>query len=200
MKSNYHRLIFISAIYLIASCKATFKRENQNEKVSIVCLKDSDTLYVKITNHTGKTIHIPKEYDGCYTLNNDTLYLETNPKIEFSTDYYYRYNDVFPFEFFTTRQIPDQKPDSTEKHVKQVFFYNQFRLQPIIKVSQDSSYIVTLHFDVPKYATIVKAVYYNEPFLDKDRIDRFDYSLKDFQKFDSLNAKYTIAPIFVRYR
>ena len=56
-----------------------------------------------------------------------------------------------------------------------------------------------LEFNVPKYANTIKAVYYFKPFLDKERVAKFDYLLGDFLKFDSLNASHVIAPIFVRY-
>ncbi|HMJ48089.1 MAG TPA: hypothetical protein VK498_12220 [Ferruginibacter sp.] len=199
MKTSHQLLSFFIVVCLIYSCK-TKNQQNKASIVSLVCLKENDTLNIRITNHTGKTIHIPKEYDACYTLNSDTLHLETIGKVEFNTDYYYLYKNIFPFEFYTTKKIADHVPDSIEKHVKQTFFYNQFRVQAILPLLPDSSYIIRLQFNVPKYANTVKAVYYYNTFLDKSRLDKVDYFLEDFVKFDSLNANYIIAPIFVRYR
>jgi hypothetical protein len=167
--------------------------------VSLICLKENDTLYVKVTNHTGKVIYVPKEYDGDYTNNDDTLHLETNHKPEYNTSYYYRYSNIFPFKFYTTRKIEGYEPDTVEIYKKQTYFFNQFRVQSLIPVPSDSFYIVRLQFDAPKYTTIAKAVFYYKPFLNKDRLDRVDYSLDDFVKFDSTNAYYVIAPITIRY-
>lgn len=172
MKNNYCVLGIFIIIYLVSSCKKE-RHRSKIDVVSIVCLKENDTLNVKITNYTGKVIHIPKKYDGCYTLNNDTLYLETTGgKAEFGTDYYYRYKNIFPFEFFTTKKIVGYVPDSVERHVNQIIYFNQFKLQPILPLSPDSSYTMRLQFNVPKYANTIKAVYYYKPFLDKERIEK----------------------------
>jgi hypothetical protein len=199
MKYNYYVLNFFTVLYLACACKIE-THQSELSTVSIVCLKENDTLNIKITNHTGKTIYIPKEYEGCYTVNSDTLYLETTGKTEFGTDYYYRYKDIFSFEFFTTKKIAGHVPDSVEKHVNQVYFFNQFRLQPILPLSIDSSYTMKLQFNVPKYANTIRAVYYYKPFLNKERLEKFDYFLDDFLKFDSLNANHVVAPIYIRYR
>ena len=199
MKNNYYVLYFFLVSSLAYSCK---KETHQNEvaTVSIVCLKENDTLNIKITNNTGKIIYIPKEYEGCYTVNSDTLYLETTNKVEFGTDYYYRYKDIFPFEFFTTKKIAGYVLDSVEKHVNQIYYFNQFRLPPILELSPNSSYTMRLEFNVPKYANSIKAVYYYKSFLDKERVEKVEYLLGDFLKFDSLNANHVIAPIYIRYR
>ena len=198
MKNNYCILSFITVLCLACSCK-TETHQSEIGTVSIVCLKENDTLNIKITNHTGKIIHIPDEYEGCYTVNSDTLYLETTGKAEFGMNYYYRYKDIFPFEFFTTKKIEGYVPDSVEKYPKQIYYFNQFRLPPILEIFPDSSYTMRLEFNVPKYANTIKTVYYFKPFLDKERVAKFDYLLGDFLKFDSLNASHVIAPIFIRY-
>ena len=199
MKNNYYVLSFFTVLCLACACK-TETRQSGIATVSVVCLKENDTLNIKITNNTGKIIHIPKVYDGCYTVNSDTLYLETVDKVEFGTDYYYRYNNIFPFEFFTTKKVAGYVPDSVEKHINQIYFFNQFRLQPILPLSPDSSYTMRLQFNVPKYANTIRAVYYYKPFLNKERLEKFDYLLGDFLKFDSLNANHVVAPMYIRYR
>lgn len=199
MKNSYWLLVFFVASCLIYSCK-TKTHQNEVATVSIVCLKENDTLDIKIINHTGKTIFIPKQYHGCYTINSDTLYLETTDKDEYGVDYYYEYKNIFPFDFFTTKRIPGYIPDSVEKHISQTAFYNQFRVQPILPLLPDSSYTIRLQFNIPKHVYVAKAVYYYIPFLNKEQLDRVDYLREDFLKFDSINANHVTAPIFVRYR
>lgn len=199
MKNSYRILSFSIVFCMTFSCKLK-NQQNTVSRVSFICLKENDTLDIKITNHTGQIIHIPKAYDGCYTVNSDTLHLETIDKVEYSTDFYYLYKNIFPFEFYTTKRIIENVPDSVVKHVKQTYYYNQFRVQPILPLLPDSSYTMRLQFNVPKYANTIKAVYYFKPFLNKEHLEKVDYFLDDFLKFDSLNANYIIAPIFVRYR
>jgi len=191
---------FLIASIFLFSCN-TKKNEikERRNNINLVCLKENDTLFIKVTNNTDSVIFIPKEYDGDYTNNDDTLHLETHSKPEYSTTYYYRYRNIFPFEFYTTRQIEGYKPDTIEQVKKQTYFYNQFRVQPILPIKPDSSYTVTLVFNVPKYTTVVNAVYYDRQFLDKERFEKVDYSLEDYVKFDSLNARYVTAPITIRY-
>jgi hypothetical protein len=184
--------IFLIASTFLFSCSSNKSKINKKGKsVSLVCLKENDTLFIKIINNTDSVIFVPKEYDGDYTNNDDTLHLETHNKPEYSTTYYYRYRNIFPFEFYTTRKIEGYKPDTIEQVKKQTYFYNQFRVQPILPVKPDSSYT--------KYTTVVNAVFYNRQFLDKERIEKVNYSLEDYIKFDSLNAKYVTAPITIRY-
>lgn len=198
MKKNYRLLVFFVASSLIHSCK-TKAYESKAATVSIISLRENDTLNIKITNHTAKTIFIPKEYHGCYTVNSDTLYLETTDKDEYGVEYYYEYKNIFPFKFYTTKKIEGYEPDSVEKHMSQTAFYNQFKVQPLIALSKDSSYTVKLQFEIPKHVNIIKSVYYYTAFLSKEQLDRVDYLREDFIKFDSLNANYVVAPIFTRY-
>ncbi len=182
------------------SCSSSKNEATKNEgKVNLICLKENDTLFIKVVNNTDSIIYIPKEYDGDYTNNDDTLHLETNSKQEYSTTYYYKYKNVFPFEFYTTKKIQGYTPDTVEHYRKQTFFYNQFRVQPIFGIMPDSAYTVKLVFNTPKYATVVKAVFYNKQFLNKERVEKIDYVLEDYLEFDSLNAKYITSPIIMRY-
>jgi hypothetical protein len=205
MKRNIVYGIF-SISFIFYNCNNVIQKDipetqkDKTPKVSLLCLKDSDTLYLKIINHSSDTIYIPKEYDGDCTNNDDTLHLETNNKPQYNTTYYYKYTRVFPFEFYTTKQIPGYKPDTIEQYKKQTYFFNQFRVQPILPILPDSALNITIKFDVPKYATIVKAVFYTKPFLNKDLLDKVAYTLEDFTKFDTQNAKYVTSPILIRYR
>lgn len=200
------KFFLLQLIILTAFCQCGRKNDriqenankfNQEKKVSIICLKENDTLHVKMINYSPDTIFIPKQYDGDFTNNDDTLYLETQHKPQHNTTYYYLYKSIFPFDFFTTRKIDGYEPDSVEVFTKQSYFYNQFRVQDIISVAPDSSYMVRLQFDAPKYATIVKAVYYDRKFLNSSN---YEYTIEDYLKFDSLHAKYTSGQILIRYR
>lgn len=194
-------LAISSVIFIfIFSCSSNKSKITEASKgVSLICLKENDTLHIKVINNTDSVIYIPKEYDGDFTNNDDTLHLETHSKTKYNTTYYYRYRDIFPFEFYTTRLIEGYKPDTIEQFKKQTFFYNQFRVQSILPIRPNSSYTATLVFNVPKYTTIVSAVFYNRQFLDSEKIEKIEYSLEDYIKFDSLNAKYVEAPIVIRY-
>lgn len=199
MLKNILLAIFVSSIFLNSCSSGKNKSNEKDRKVSLICLKENDTLFIKVINNTDSMIYIPKEYDGDYTNNDDTLHLETHSKPEYSTTYYYKYKNIFPFEFYTTKKIQGYIADTVEQYKKQTYFYNQFRVQPILGIKPDSSYTVTLVFNAPKYATIVKAVFYNKQFLNKERIEKVDYVLEDYIQFDSLNAKYVTSPIIMRY-
>lgn len=189
----------MASIFLNSCSSDKSKAKEGDGKVSFVCLKENDTLFIKVTNNTPSVIYIPKEYDGDYTNNDDTLHLETHSKPEYSTTYYYKYKNIFPFEFYTTKKIQGYTPDTIEQYKKQTYFYNQFRVQPILSIKPDSSYMVTLVFNTPKYANVAKAVFYTKLFLNKERIEKVDYTLEDYVQFDSLNAKYVTSPIIMRY-
>lgn len=199
MFKNFISIFLITSTFLFSCSSNKSKINKEGKSVSLFCLKENDTLFIKIINNTDNVIFVPKEYDGDYTNNDDTLHLETHSKPKYSITYYYRYKNIFPFEFYTTRQIEGHKSDTIEQVKKQTYFYNQFRVQPILPVKPDSSYTVKLVFNVPKYTTVVNAVFYGRQFLDKERIEKVDYSLEDYIKFDSLNAKYATAPITIRY-
>jgi len=186
---------------LICSCNSVVQKNKIiQKKVSLICLRESDTVYVKITNSTDSIIYIPEKYNVDFTNNDDTLHFETVNKPKYGTTYYYKYKSIFPFEFYSTRKISGYKADTIEQYSKQVFFFNQFRVQPILPISPGSSYIVKLEFDVPKYSNIIQAVYYKKPFLNKERLTKFDYTITDFLKFDSINAIHVNSPILIRYR
>ena len=76
----------------------------------------------KVMNNTDSVIYIPKEYNGDYTNNDDTLHLETHSRPEHSMTYYFRYKNIFPFEFYTTKKIQGYKPDKIEHYKTQTYF------------------------------------------------------------------------------
>ena len=57
----------------------------------------------KVMNNTDSVIYIPKEYNGDYTNNDDTLHLETHSRPEHSTTYYYKYK-IFSLLNFTLQK------------------------------------------------------------------------------------------------
>lgn len=185
-------------IFLIGGCSSIGERLPV-QKVMFVYLREQDTSYIKITNHSDSILYFPGEYAPDYTINSDTLHLETINKPEYNTTYYYRYTKIFPFEFYTSRRIEGYLPDSIEKYKQQTYYFNQFRVRPFKALLPDSSCTVKLIFTFPKYANVVKAVFYNKPFLTEAPLNKVEYSLGDFIKFDNLNARYVISPILNRY-
>ncbi len=180
-----------------------FSCTNNKEKsimgdVALVCLREKDTLFTKVTNNTHKVIYLPKQYLGGYTINDDTIHLETIEKDEYATDCYFAYKKIFPFLFYTTRQINKVKPDTVITIKGQTTYYNQFLLEPMIPLLPDSSIVMKVMFTIPDSKNVVKAVYYTEPFLDKKAIDEVNYSFGDFLRFDSIHAHYTNSMLLQR--
>ncbi|SEO38109.1 MULTISPECIES: hypothetical protein [unclassified Mucilaginibacter] len=198
MKKNV--FFYLVLCTFMASCNfATPKKEVRQRRVSLFCLKENDTVYVKITNNTDSTIYIPGKYMPDFTNNDDTLHFETINKFKYGVTRYYRYKHVLAFEFYTTREINGIKADSVEEYKSQVTFFNQFRVLPMRDIKPGSSFIERLEFDVPRYVTVGQAVYYKSPFFQKNQINS-QYLYKDFLLFDSLRANYVNAPVLNRYR
>jgi hypothetical protein len=195
-------LLFLGFVFCVFTCSCDFasrKKEFKQGRVSLFCLKDNDTVYVKIVNDTDSSIYVPQEYAPDFTNNDDTLHFETVNKFKYGVTRYYRYKNVLPFEFYTAREIKGIKADSIEEYKSQVTFFNQFRVQPMHDIKPGSSYTEKLEFNVSKYLNMLQAVYYKTPFLQKNQINA-QYSYHDFLVFDSLRANYVNAPILVRYR
>src|ERR1700733_9013305 len=125
-------LICVLFYFCCTSCnvRAT-KKKNSQKEVSIICLKDNDTVYVKVINGSDSVIFIPQQYTPNFTVNDDTLHFETIDKSKYSTSYYYKYKSILPFEFYTARKIEGYKPDTVERYKKQYIFFNQFRVGPM---------------------------------------------------------------------
>lgn len=200
MKLKKNICILIISILIYSCGPLDNKKQGALKNVSLICLRDNDTVYVRITNKTDSTIYIPKNYCPDYTVNSDTLHFEVVNKAEYGVNNYYRYKSIFPFDFYTTEKIKNYVPDTIVMHKEQTYFYNQFRIQQFLLIKPDSSHIMKLQFDVPNHAKIVQAVYYDKPFLNKNALDKAEYSLSDFLKFDSTYVKKTDAPILTMYR
>ncbi|QTE38814.1 hypothetical protein J3L18_07035 [Mucilaginibacter gossypii] len=195
-------LLLFSFFLCTAICSCSFQAEKKKAKQSgvlLFCLKDNDTIYVKITNNTDSIIYVPPKYTPDFTNNDDTLHFETVNKAKYSITRYYRYKNVLPFEFHTTREIKGISADSVEEHRSPVTFYNQFRVQPMHDIKPGASYIEKIEFNVPKYVNVLQVVYYSRPFLNSYQ-KYILYSYKDFMAFDSLYASYVNTSILIRYR
>ena len=175
------------------------KQTKKQNNVSLFCLKDNDTVYVKIINNADSSIYIPQKYTPDYTNNDDTIHFETVNKFKYGVTRYYRYKNVLAFEFYTTREIKGIKPDSVEEYKSQVTFFNQFRVQTMHEIKPGSAYIEKLEFYVPKDVNVLQAVYYKRPFLRKNQINA-QYSFSDFVAFDSTYGNHIHTPILIRYR
>jgi hypothetical protein len=194
-------LIFLLFYTFCFSCNLEAdKNKGFHKKVSMICLKDNDTIYVKVINGSDSAIFIPQQYTPNFSDNDDTLHFETVDKPKYSISYYYKYKSIFPFEFYTARRINGYKPDTIERYKKQYIFFNQFRVGPMISIKPGSSYIEKLEFNVPKYVNVLQAIYYPKPFSSKNRLNRFDYSYGDFSRFDSISGFHVNTPILIRYR
>ncbi|MBC7938027.1 MAG: hypothetical protein H7Y86_21980 [Rhizobacter sp.] len=162
-------------------------------------MRQEDTFHIKIINTSASAIFVPEQYDGDYTNNEDTLHFETHHKTQYGTTNYYKYDSIFPFEFYTSRKIEGLVPDSIDRVVQQTYFFNQFRVKPFVKIMPGSSLTLATVYNDAKYATVLKAVYYRTEFLDKEKIEKVQYDLKDFIRYDSLNAQYLTSRIFIRF-
>ena len=167
-----------------------------SEYVTLDCVRDADTIHVKITNSSEDTIYIPTRYVGTYNTNSDTIFLETVDKPGFNRNNYYRYSKLFPFEVYVTKPIPGKKPDSTISIVDQTYLFNQFLVGPFTVVLPHSTNISSCVFYVPQRPDILQAVYYKTPFhLGNKERRAANYLLQDWIAFDSLNAKYVTCEI-----
>jgi hypothetical protein len=74
MKKNIiHYSILLISIAFLASCK---QMRNESESVSMICIRDSNSLLINITNTTQDTIFIPSDYTGIYNSEGDSVFLE----------------------------------------------------------------------------------------------------------------------------
>jgi hypothetical protein len=120
MKYTIIGFFFLSCILALSeSCK---QKTIGIPNISLVCLRDTDTMYVSITNNMGDAIYIPSNYEGTYNVDNDTIFLEVIGKPKYNTNYYYRYKNVFPFEIYTAQKLGDYKADTVIKIVEQTYF------------------------------------------------------------------------------
>lgn len=193
---KYSLLIFPLLIVVVCSC---ISHQNEKGELSIVCLRESDTLYLRIKNSSKDTIYIPEEYTGTYNVDVDTTFLETLDKVKYSTNYYYRYRNVFPFDFYSSKVLEGFKYDSVVQIVDQTYFFNQFMKPSLIPLYPDSAYFKRVVFHIPQNSNFIKAVYYRKTFnysLQRDSVDRL---FLKFLEFDSLYSKYAIAPLINRY-
>lgn len=178
------------------SCKEV---KSEKRQVALMCLRDFDTLHIKVLNNSRDTIYIPSDFTGTFNVDSDTIFLEVVDKPKYNTVYYYRYSKIFPFEIYTAKKILGQLPDTTIKVVYQTYYYNQFIVRSFIAICPDSTYNASITFNVPQRANIVQAVYYKRSFNSWLGRDSINYLLGDFIRFDSLNAKYVSTHIFNRF-
>lgn len=190
-------LLFIFCIFLfIESCK---HKQVENSNVSVVCLRDADTIYIRIANNSKYNIYIPKRYIGTFNADNDTIALEILDKPKYNTNYYYGYKNVFPFEVVTAQKINGYSADTVIKITKQTYYFNQFKSPSFKTIKPDSFVVESIIFNVPKRSNIVKLVFYKKVFSDNENIDSLSYSFEKFVQFDSINANYATAPIINRF-
>ena len=188
--------IVLISIIAIFSCKEV---KVETSPISLICVRDFDTLHIKILNNSKDTIYITSDFTGTFNTDGDTIFFEVVDKPKYNTEYFYRYSKIFPFEIYTARKIAGQVADTTIKVVYQTYYFNQFRVSPFLAIYPDSTFIQSMVFKVPKGANIARAVYYRKSFSNWLGQDSSNYLLKDFVRFDSLNAKYVSTPIMNRF-
>lgn len=188
--------VLVIVIYVLTSCT---EMKKETEIVSVVCIRDSNSLLIKIANPTKDTIFIPSEYTGIYNSEGDSVFLEVIDKPKYSTDYYYRYRNIFPYSIYTTSKIEGVSFDTVIKIVHQTYFFNQFRVRPFLAIAPESFFIDSVFFDVPKRAGVAKVVYYKKSFANFLGRDSLTYLLEDFVRFDSLNANCIYSKIYNRF-
>ncbi len=195
---KYSTPFYISVLLGIALMPSCLQKQSRLKQVGLICVRDLDTLHIRLSNNTDDTVYIPSSFTGTYNVDNDTVFLEVIDKLRFNTDYYYGYFKSFPFKIYTARKLAGQTPDTIIKVVNQTYYFNQFLTRPFITLYPDSTYIQSITFDVPKRANILQVVYYYKSFnswLGRDS----NYLLEDFIRFDSLNAKYVSTYIVNRF-
>lgn len=191
-----YTLLLCAVIILIFSCK---EDKQQRQQVLLLSVRDKDTLHVKLINKTTDTIYVPSDYWGIYSAKQDTIFLETVDKPEYGKDSIYGYSKIFPFEFYVAKKFKWEEPDTILQTVRQVYYFNQFLVQPFEAIYPDSSFFTSLNFYVPGNARTVRAVYYTVPFLKNNQKGPIaDYTIKDWVSFDSLYAKYTVTEVLDR--
>lgn len=186
-------------ILVIFSCSSPAEKLTSGPEIDFTCLKQDDsTLYVKISNFSAKDIYIPSRYLGNYTLNDDTVFLEcfSNPKYNIS--YFFRYDKILPYPFYTSKKINRAKPDSTIKTVNQLYF-NQFRIEPFIILKKDSSFLAQINFNIPQTCQVARIVYYETPFSETPYYKNDSYLIEDFISFENEYAKYVSQPVYMIY-
>lgn len=193
---KYKILAFIIATYLL-SCKEGEKANNS--KISLICVRSFDTLYISIINKSKDTIYTSSDLNGTFFVDGDTVFLEVVDKPKFNNVNYFRYSKIFPFDFFTTKRIEDHLPDTIINVIYPTYNYNQFRVRPFLAIFPNSSCIQSIIFNVPQRANIAQVVYYRSSFSNWLGKDSLTYELKDFIKFDSLNSNYVSSPIRNRF-
>lgn len=184
--------------FLVAAFSCTHPDKKPLGNVSVVCVRENDTLFLKIENHTKDSIYIPESYDVDFTVNEDTIYLSGVNKIKYSTDYYYYYKKVFPFPFYSVKQIQGYRPDSVLSNRQQTYYFNQFIATRLISVPKDSFVFQKMSFNIPPYS-IAAVTYYTKPFIDNIHTWNVNYSLEDFLRFDSLRGRNVITQVVKRY-
>jgi hypothetical protein len=162
------------------------------------CVRDNDTIHLKITNNTDDTLYIPPTYLGTYNSNSDTIFLEMVDKPRFNKNNFYLYKKLFPFEVYLTSQIAGENPDSIITVTSQTYYFNQFNVRPFAVILPHSSHITTTSFYVPQGSDIAHAVYYKKPFFSENKEKPGSHLLDDWIKFDSVNAKYLTCEIINR--
>lgn len=55
-------VLVLSIIVLIGCIQSSRKGED----ITMICVRDKDTIHLKINNNTADTIYIPKRYIGTY--------------------------------------------------------------------------------------------------------------------------------------
>jgi hypothetical protein len=186
-------MILFMPIIVIIGCTQSV---NKSSHITIACVRDNDTIHLKITNNTSDTLYIPPSYIGTYNTDGDTIFLEMVDKPRFNTNNYYLYKKLLPFGVYLTKKIAGVIPDSTITVQSQTYYFNQFLVQPFTIVLPHSSYITSIVFYVPKGPGILQAVYYKQPFHPGNKEPKTaNYLLEDWIKFDSTNAKYASCEI-----
>jgi len=199
MKSIIQNYILISLVCCILFMGCTGSRESINGGISFFCLRDSNKLHVKIFNKSNDTLFVPSQFIGTYMIGGDTIFLETTDKPKFGTTFLYKYRNVMPFEFFTTRKIMVEEPDSINKIFSQFSYVNQFGLGKVDTILPNTNHYQMVNFDVPKNSSFVSLVFYRKSLDEWKKEHNNSYSLNDFEEFDSLAANHIYTKIFDRY-
>lgn len=186
-------IVFISLTGLLLSGWS----EITNGKIETICLRESDTLHVRIHNNSNQNVYVPVRYLPTSYIDDTKIHLEVKDRPEYNKGAYYTYKNLFPFPFVTNTKINGVEPDTTEFFVKQTDYYNQFVVPEFYELKPDSVYYQKIVFKIPKGINSIKLAYYTEDFHSWS--DKKVYTKSDFIKFDSLFLGYSKSDIVNTY-
>lgn len=197
MKAFLPRIIMVCSILTFVSCNSKPDKDN---RVRVLCIRDSNVIYYKIKNCSDSIIYVPSVYNAVCRIDSDTLHFETKNKPSYSVNTFFKYKNILPFTVYSTKQIPDEPYDEIIRLEEPANCYNAFVVRPFILIYPDSTITDSIHFYVPREPSTAQFVFYKLTLKDwLNQINKRYYLEEDFMLFDSLNANYSTCEIINTY-